>query len=97
MVLPSHDENFGNVVIESLSVGTPVLVSDKVGLASYVTDKQLGWVYKPEELAETLNYVSVDFELEYERITDTAPQTIREDFEEKRLVEKYLDLYSSII
>ena len=41
-VLPSHDENFGNAVIESLSVGTPVLISDQVGLFDYVTENQLG-------------------------------------------------------
>ena len=44
MVLPSHDENFGNVVIESLSVGTAVLISKNVGLADYVTENNLGWV-----------------------------------------------------
>ena len=27
LILPSYDENFGNVVIESLSVGTPVLIT----------------------------------------------------------------------
>ncbi len=38
-VLVSHNENFANVVIESLHVGTPVLVSDKVGLAKFVQKK----------------------------------------------------------
>ena len=32
LVLPSHQENFGIVVAEALSVGTPVLISDKVNL-----------------------------------------------------------------
>jgi glycosyltransferase involved in cell wall biosynthesis len=31
-VLPSHHENFGNTVIESLACGTPVIVSDQVDL-----------------------------------------------------------------
>ena len=44
MILPSYDENFGNVVIESLSVGTPVLISKQVGLADYVRDNDLGWI-----------------------------------------------------
>jgi glycosyltransferase involved in cell wall biosynthesis len=44
LVLPSHNENFGNVVIESLSAGTPVLVSKHVGLADYVVKNNLGWV-----------------------------------------------------
>src|SRR5690606_32929737 len=44
LVLPSHDENFANVVVESLSVGTPVLISKQVGLADYVQSLNLGWV-----------------------------------------------------
>lgn len=43
-VLTSHNENFANVVIESLHVGTPVLVSEQVGLAPFVQEKDLGWV-----------------------------------------------------
>jgi len=31
-VLPSHQENFGMVVAESLSIGTPVLITDKVNI-----------------------------------------------------------------
>ncbi len=33
LILPSHQENFGMVVAEALSMGTPVLLSDKVALA----------------------------------------------------------------
>jgi glycosyltransferase involved in cell wall biosynthesis len=32
-VLPSHHENFGNVVLEALVCGCPVLISDQVGIA----------------------------------------------------------------
>ncbi|RZJ78473.1 MAG: glycosyltransferase, partial [Flavobacterium sp.] len=44
MVLTSYNENFANVVIESLSVGTPVILSNQVGLANYVTENNLGWI-----------------------------------------------------
>jgi glycosyltransferase involved in cell wall biosynthesis len=44
LALPSQQENFGIVVAEALSCGTPVLVSDDVGLASEVQSSQLGWV-----------------------------------------------------
>ena len=45
-VLVSYDENFGNAVIESLSAGTPVLISEEVGLADYVRENKLGWLCK---------------------------------------------------
>jgi glycosyltransferase involved in cell wall biosynthesis len=44
LILPSHQENFGMVVAEALSVGTPVLISDKVALAEEVMKDQAGLV-----------------------------------------------------
>lgn len=38
LVLPSHAENFGMVVVEALACGVPALVSDKVGIASDVQE-----------------------------------------------------------
>ncbi|MDZ8225839.1 MULTISPECIES: glycosyltransferase [unclassified Nostoc] len=43
-VLPSLHENFGNVVVESLACGCPVLISEKVGLHNEVAEGCLGWV-----------------------------------------------------
>jgi glycosyltransferase involved in cell wall biosynthesis len=43
-VLPSRHENFGNVVIEALACGCPVLISDKVGLHDEVAEAGVGWV-----------------------------------------------------
>ncbi|MEH2051625.1 glycosyltransferase [Nostoc sp.] len=43
-VLPSRHENFGNVIVESLACGCPVLISDKVGLHDEVAESDMGWV-----------------------------------------------------
>lgn len=42
MILPSRQENFGNVVVESLAAGTPVLLSDRVNLAEDVVPARVG-------------------------------------------------------
>ena len=56
-VLPSQNENFANVVLESLAVGTPVILSDQVGLSEYVIKQNFGWVYSggSTELAQQLH------------------------------------------
>lgn len=44
LILPSHQENFGMVIPEALSVGTPVLLTDKVNLWREVVDSNAGIV-----------------------------------------------------
>jgi len=43
-VLPSYSENFGNVVAEAMAMGCPVVVTQEVGLAKFVTDANAGIV-----------------------------------------------------
>jgi glycosyltransferase involved in cell wall biosynthesis len=94
MVLTSYNENFANVVIESLAVGTPVLLSKEVGLATYVRENNLGWVCDLDKgrIAESLNESYLSEEKRDSLRTD-APLRIREDFEEKELVKRYLKMY----
>jgi glycosyltransferase involved in cell wall biosynthesis len=96
-VLPSYDENFGNAVIESLSVGTPVLISEEVGLADYVIKNKLGWLCKTSavSIAEMVDQIAVR-PLEIERIRAQAPGIIYHDFGADSLVEKYIGLYNKI-
>lgn len=43
-VLPSHHENFGNVVLEAISQATPVIVSNRVALSDAVVQYHVGEV-----------------------------------------------------
>jgi glycosyltransferase involved in cell wall biosynthesis len=54
-VLPSQNENFGNAAAEAIAVGTPVIVTDRCGIAPWVHD-QAGLVvpYEREALTEAL-------------------------------------------
>jgi glycosyltransferase involved in cell wall biosynthesis len=98
MILPSHDENFGNVVIESLSVGTAVLVTKYVGLADYVSENNLGWVCDLDENAIS-NYINglARENDKLQTIRKQAPGQVRKNFSDESLREKYIDMYHQII
>lgn len=51
-VLPSHQENFGIVVAESLSLGTPVLISDKVNIWREIVHADAGMA-QPDTISGT--------------------------------------------
>jgi glycosyltransferase involved in cell wall biosynthesis len=44
LALPSYSENFGNVVLEAMALGVPVVVTPEVGLASVVEKSRSGLV-----------------------------------------------------
>jgi glycosyltransferase involved in cell wall biosynthesis len=50
LVLPSYNENFGNVVVEAMGVGCPVVVTPEVGAAEIVQRSQGGIVVSGEPL-----------------------------------------------
>ncbi|OAQ38586.1 hypothetical protein A5893_14325 [Pedobacter psychrophilus] len=98
LILPSYDENFANVVIESLFVGTPVLITKNVGLSEYVSQNNLGFVCERSEsnimemIISANKAKNTDF-FNQERLN----QVIRNDFSEKNLKDLYLDMYDTVL
>jgi glycosyltransferase involved in cell wall biosynthesis len=98
-ILPSYDENFGNAVIESLSVGTAVLISEQVGLAGYIQKNNLGWICQTNatSVSTIINEILTNGRNDLKRIRKDAPGIIYEDFNEDNLVKKYITLYDQLI
>ncbi|GAB2983643.1 glycosyltransferase [Mucilaginibacter puniceus] len=98
-ILPSHDENFANTVIESLSVGTAVLISQNVGLYDYVQQKSLGWICETNttSISNYINTISRNYKDDLLRIRKDAPAIIYNDFNPDNLIEKYLAMYNQIM
>ncbi len=65
LVLPSHSENFGNVVLEAMAAAMPVIVTREVGLAADVEQAEAGIVIDgaPESLADAIQRLLRDPEL----------------------------------
>jgi glycosyltransferase involved in cell wall biosynthesis len=55
-ILPSHQENFGMAVIEALSFGVPVLISNRVNTAAEIEADQAGYV-ATDDLAGTTSLI----------------------------------------
>jgi glycosyltransferase involved in cell wall biosynthesis len=55
-ILPSHQENFGMSVIEALSFGVPVLISDRVNIWREIAADRAGFV-EPDDLAGTTRLI----------------------------------------
>jgi len=95
MALTSYSENFAIVVIESLSVGTPVFISDQVGLFKYVAENDCGWITNTniETITDHLNqlYNGKD---KFARINSAIPAQIAQEYEESHLADQYIRLYN---
>jgi glycosyltransferase involved in cell wall biosynthesis len=63
-VLPSQNENFGNAAAEAVAAGTPVIITEKCGIAPLLAN-EAGLVVKHEvqDMADGLTRVLTDQEL----------------------------------
>jgi glycosyltransferase involved in cell wall biosynthesis len=98
LVVLSKTENFSNVIIEALNVGTPVLVAKDVGLKDFILDNDLGWVsdYSLDSVVESIYQAYGDFE-KRRVIRKFAPALIEAKFGTSSLVNSYSSLYSASI
>jgi len=98
LILCSYTENFANVIIESLALGVPVLISNKVGLKDYVLEKKFGWVtsLKKRDLKKKLEDAYLN-KSKRRRIRQSAPTEIIQDFGPRILGKQYIDCYQDIM
>jgi len=95
-VLPSTNENFGNVVAESVAAGTPVVITDKCGIAPYIKDR-VGLVVSPaqDELQQAILTLLSDTAL-YKRL-ELACREVAKEFSWDQPAASMEKLYKKVV
>lgn len=96
--LVSLNENFANVVVESLHMGTAVLLSADVGLSAFVEKNEMGWIstLETDDVVEKL-YAAYQDAGKREAIKTNGRAVIEENFSAGQLIRNYIKEYQNII
>lgn len=93
-VLTSYNENFANVVIEALHVGTPVLISEQIGLAPFVSENNLGWVTSLDVKSIRDGIIEAHNDnAKREMVNKNGRWIIESFFSQSMLIRQYVDNY----
>lgn len=84
----SHYEGFSNTFLEAMSVGTPIISSDRVNPDGFISENNLGIVYKDlDDLVHQYRTVSADM---YTRMSANALGYVVEHHDHEALANKLL-------
>jgi glycosyltransferase involved in cell wall biosynthesis len=97
LALPSYSENFGNVVLEAMAMGCPVVVTPEVGLAGTIVESGAGKVVSgnPECLARELRRLLGDPQ-EAQRMGALGRKTVERDFTWDAIAGKMEAVYAEV-
>ena len=97
-ILPSYSENFGMTVAEAMSLKTPVIISDRVGIYYIVKEYNAGIVVRPnkEDLLDAIELL-LNYKEKKEEITSNALRLVEKEFNIFNISRQFKDLYQSVI
>lgn len=96
-VLPSKYEAFGNTIIESLANETPVVVSEKCGIANFIhKNGGLKFEYNEEDLTKKMYFLLTDEPL-LKYYGFMGKKYVLENYSISKVVKKLLESYGNMI
>ena len=98
LVLPSYNENFANIILETLYAGRPVILTKYVGLSDYVSSQNMGWVIdtSPEDIVDAVKKYMTD-KLDWQSKSFQMHHQILADYNQTVLAEKYISYYKETL
>lgn len=97
-VTPSKQENLSNVIMESLSCGTPVVGFNIGGNKDLIDHKKNGYLaepFKEEDLSKGIEWVLDDSI--YNDLSESSRVKVVKDFNYKKVGQDYINLYKNIL
>ncbi len=98
MIVPSLQEAFGQTASEAMACGTPVVAFGHTGLLDIIDHKINGYLAKSfdtNDLAKGIDWILNNEN--YDELSENAREKIVKEFDNKIVVEKYLELYNKIL
>lgn len=91
-VLPSIYEIFGITVLEACACGTPVIVTDRCGIAEFIENTGYVVKYNKDELKHAISKILGDEELK-KRFCEDGKKLVRKDFSWDKIVSEVEAIY----
>lgn len=97
-VLPSYSENFGMAVVEAMACGTPVIISNEVGISSELLKNKAGLITKldPKDLYLAINNLIGDKTVKLQ-LVDNAKQLVKRKYDINVVADMMINEYKKIL
>lgn len=97
LVFPSHEESFGDTLIEAMAIGVPIIASNKGGVPDIIIDGECGVLIEPKNpvlLAEAIENL-IDDETLLKKFSQKGFERVKEKFDIKKIIEQIETEYKS--
>jgi glycosyltransferase involved in cell wall biosynthesis len=95
MFMPTTGENFGHIILQSLSVGCPVIISDRTPWKA-LKEKNVGWDIPLDAISEfagTIDFSTQLNQVEYDKMSDATFRYAQEYINDPGVIEQNRHLF----